>query len=114
MEEEKNLIPLVLYFSKEGINLIIVVSFATGLCTLLGRVPAGERKREAAADLRKQQIVFDHQLTKNFLIVSCLIYLCPFLEDTVDKRLRYGGQETPWETKVHRPRHQQGGGSECW
>ena len=51
MEEEKNLIPLVLYFSKEGINLIIVVSFATGLCTLLGRVPAGERKREGAAAL---------------------------------------------------------------
>ena len=51
MEEEKNLIPLVLYFSKEGINLTIVVSFATGLCTLLGRVPAGERKREGAAAL---------------------------------------------------------------
>ena len=53
MEEEKNLIPLilVLYFSKEGINLIIVVSFATGLCTLLGRVPAGERKREGGAAL---------------------------------------------------------------
>ena len=51
MEEEKNLIPLVLYFSKEGINGIIVVSFATGLCTLLGRVPAGERKREGAAAL---------------------------------------------------------------
>ena len=45
------LIPLVLYFSKEGINLTIVVSFATGLCTLLGRVPAGERKREGAAAL---------------------------------------------------------------